>query len=338
MSIITKPSIVKGTPAQFTLNKVQLLANSVVAADSYFSDSQNWYRVNLVYKSTVGGQYEIVEFDATQSSPTGNFLISEKARDSFEILKIKIIDFDGGFLEIPRSSLTSADFDITVGGSIAPSLLLHFNKSFIDSSVTGKLLTKVGSPVIQTSVKKFGEGSLQCPTNSDYVTISATKSELLGSNDFTIEGWIYPTQNNGGYGDRFLTFHTGSNDSAGMVFYTYNGKISFNLTSASAPTQKYVTAGSVNANLNQWNHYAFVKSGNNLLFFVNGQQSFSGDFTNTNIDFTNIWIGLSPLVGGVFQGFRGYIDEIRISKSAVYTTSFTPSESEFTPVEPAPVV
>ena len=121
MSIITKPSIVKGTTAQFTLNKVQLLANSVVAADSYFSDSQNWYRVNLVYKSTVGGQYEIVEFDATQSSPTGNFLISEKARDSFEILKIKIIDFDGGFLEIPRSSLTVANFDINVAVVNPPS-------------------------------------------------------------------------------------------------------------------------------------------------------------------------------------------------------------------------
>lgn len=117
MSIITKPSILKGVPAQFTLNKSQLLLNPLVAADSYFSDSQNWYRVNLVYKSAVGGQYEIVEFDATQTNPTGNFLISEKARDSFEILKVKIIDFDGGFLEIPRSSLNVTNFDISLTGS-----------------------------------------------------------------------------------------------------------------------------------------------------------------------------------------------------------------------------
>lgn len=200
MSIITKPSIVKGTPAQFTLNKVQLLANSVVAADSYFSDSQNWYRVNLVYKSTVGGQYEIVEFDATQSSPTGNFLISEKARDSFEILKIKIIDFDGGFLEIPRSSLTSADFDIAVGGSVAPSFL-SINSEEITTSETGgwvfyngdyynlnngatRIVKRIGTGPVRALGVTLSDGN---PTTDgmEWVPISVTISGGNSSSSFT---------------------------------------------------------------------------------------------------------------------------------------------------------
>lgn len=114
MSIITKSSITKGTPAQFTLNKSNLLQHPMVQADSYFSNSLNWYRVNLVYKSSVGSQYEIVEFDASQSTPVGTFLVSEKARDVFEIQKVQVLDFDGGFLEIPRSSLNSASFDINM--------------------------------------------------------------------------------------------------------------------------------------------------------------------------------------------------------------------------------
>jgi hypothetical protein len=112
MSIITKPSIIKGVSAQFTLNKGMLADHPMVLADQYFQDTGNWYRVNIIYKSSPGSQYEIVEFDAKQSTPTGKFLVSEKARDLFQVEKIVILDFDGGYLEILRSSLTAEDLDV----------------------------------------------------------------------------------------------------------------------------------------------------------------------------------------------------------------------------------
>lgn len=112
MSILTKPSVSKGVPAQFSLNKANLLLHPMVQASSYFSDQTNWYRVNIIYKSSVGTQYEIVEFDASQESPTGTFLVSERARDIFQVQRLQIVDFDGGFLEIPRSDLNFIDFDI----------------------------------------------------------------------------------------------------------------------------------------------------------------------------------------------------------------------------------
>lgn len=113
MSILTKPSVQKGVAAQFSLNKAELLQHSSVQSDSYFSNSQNWYRVNIIYKSNPGGQYEIVEFDATQQSPVASFLVSEKARDVFQVQKIQILDFDGGFLEIMRSQLVIEDLDVS---------------------------------------------------------------------------------------------------------------------------------------------------------------------------------------------------------------------------------
>jgi hypothetical protein len=113
MAIITKPSISKGSAAIFSLSKSELLQHPMVVADSYFSDSQNWYRINAVYKSSEGSQYEIVEFDASAVTPIGSFLVSTQARDSFEIQKLLIIDFDGGFLEIPRSQLAFADLDVS---------------------------------------------------------------------------------------------------------------------------------------------------------------------------------------------------------------------------------
>ena len=112
MAILTKPSISKGVSSQFSLNKSELLALSSVSNDPYFSEMLNWNRISMIFKSSPGSQYEIVEFDATQESPVGNFLVSERARDVFQILKIQILDFDGGFLDIERSELTVADFDI----------------------------------------------------------------------------------------------------------------------------------------------------------------------------------------------------------------------------------
>lgn len=114
MSILTKPAVQKGVAATFSINKSELLAHPLVAADSYFSDSANWYRINVVYKSSVGSQYEIVEFDASLATPTGTFLISPKARDQFQIQKVQITDFDGGFLEIFRADLVHNEWDINL--------------------------------------------------------------------------------------------------------------------------------------------------------------------------------------------------------------------------------
>ena len=113
MSILVKPqTITKGVEATFSLSKSELLSHPSVASDPYFSDSLNWNRINIVFKSSEGGQYEIVEFDAQQSTPAGKFLISEKARSLFEVLNVEILDFDGGFLKIPRSELNASEFDI----------------------------------------------------------------------------------------------------------------------------------------------------------------------------------------------------------------------------------
>ena len=121
MTILTKAATpVKGTATLFTLDKAALVALGSVAADPYFSDSANWKSVSLVYSSSVGNQHEIVKFDATKSSPTSKFLVSEYARDVFLIQKIVIKDFDGGAFEVQSSELTTAEFDVdmTVASSI----------------------------------------------------------------------------------------------------------------------------------------------------------------------------------------------------------------------------
>ena len=125
MAILTKPTISKGQANEFDLSKSDLAAVSKVVNDSYFSDQTNWSKVIVEYKSAEGNQHEMVIFDASEASPKGNFEVSEKARDSWEVQSVKIMDFDGGYLKLGRGDLTVADFDIalgSVGGDVGGSV------------------------------------------------------------------------------------------------------------------------------------------------------------------------------------------------------------------------
>jgi hypothetical protein len=113
MSIISIPSnIVKGQPATITLFKGELLSNQVVASNFYFSNLNNWNKVVLNYKSTVGNQKAIVEFSKNDNFAPATFLVSEKARDVFELDSIYITDNDGQILVVPSTSFTASQFTI----------------------------------------------------------------------------------------------------------------------------------------------------------------------------------------------------------------------------------
>jgi hypothetical protein len=140
MPIITKPALIeKGIAAEFSLDKSALALHPIVVADDYFSSPNNWGKVDLKYKSDEGGQFEIVEFDASLASPTGRFFVSETAKDIFEVEKITIIDHDGGILVIPRADLTSAEFDIDFSEEppLVGAVQWNTNASYVFNNNTG---------------------------------------------------------------------------------------------------------------------------------------------------------------------------------------------------------
>lgn len=148
MTILTKPnSISKGTPAQFSISKLELAQHPLVSADAYYSVQSNWKAISLLYVNPEG-QMKDVKFNATVASPVANFLASSTARDIFEIHSVRIIDFDGGVFSIPRSELTPSEWDVDM--TPPPSALFDRDysnpaspeafESFLNSSVTGNVL------------------------------------------------------------------------------------------------------------------------------------------------------------------------------------------------------
>jgi hypothetical protein len=113
MAIISKPQVIyKGIPVVFTLFKVNLLSNHVVSANSRFSDVSNWKDVYINYVSSEGNQRINVNFDSKDNFQNGVFSASSRARTSFIVDSITIVDLDGEILKISRNNLNTATFDI----------------------------------------------------------------------------------------------------------------------------------------------------------------------------------------------------------------------------------
>ncbi len=125
MAIITKPSsIMKGESFTFSLSKSELADLQILNSDSYFRDTDNWDKVVLNYNSSIGNQHKSLTFNASDISPSFVFSTSDKARNSFIVYSIDIIDFDGQIFSIPRSELNAEDFDLDLSGSVTESFLL----------------------------------------------------------------------------------------------------------------------------------------------------------------------------------------------------------------------
>jgi hypothetical protein len=115
MPIIQMTTVVKGTPAPFTLDKAAL--RSLVPTTSFYYDMANWSKVVLHYLSAQGKQRTFVIFDASGEIPSAPFFISGRARPVFDINAIVIEDFDGGAYLVPKTDLTISEFKVDLTAS-----------------------------------------------------------------------------------------------------------------------------------------------------------------------------------------------------------------------------
>jgi hypothetical protein len=173
-------------------------------------------------------------------------------------------------------------------------------------------LETVGNAQISTSVKKYGTGSIYFDGSGDYLYAPSSQNFSFGG-DFTIEFWLYQTATSG----------------EGTTIYnpTTNGINLFMSISSNWGIARSGVAVDNNfgtpPTFNTWNHIAVSRSGSTIKAFINGSQVFSG--TNT-ISYVAgpLQIGLSG-----FGSITGYIDDLRISKVARYTSNFTAPTAPF---------
>ena len=156
----------------------------------------------------------------------------------------------------------------------------------------------------------------------DYLTAPSNAVFTLGTGDFTIEAWIYPTNSSGTQG----VLACADTGSAGDLTFFYNltsGKVTLNAYGATAAVSTASVA------VNTWTHVAFVRSSGSLKTFLNGTLdntvAFTGNFTKTAFVVGRSYSTLNQ------EYFTGQISNIRVIKGqALYTTTFTPSTTPLT--------
>jgi hypothetical protein len=204
------------------------------------------------------------------------------------------------------------------------------NSSYIDSSTNNYTITQVGT-AIQGSVGPVYGTTGSIYVNSGGVDIPMNAVGLqVGAGDFTAEAWVNPASTSnmvviGGQGD-YAT-------NAGMSWSLYIG------TSGTCQINVGATLYTVTAPVapaNTWSHVAFVRSGSNILTFLNGVQvgttAVSGTVNNGTATY-NAEIGTYKNGTNAVSQFIGYISNVRVIKGvALYTTTFTPPVGPLTAV------
>jgi len=202
-------------------------------------------------------------------------------------------------------------------------LLLNFtNAGIFDNAMLNDLQT-AGNAQVNTTVVKYGTGSMAFDGTGDFLSMPNTPNLNFGTENFTIEMWINFNSSLGGTFPRVITKgnYQASATWWGILITRSTGLISFNTGNPDVPTTIGNLANGV------WTHIAVTRSGTTLRTFFNGV--LNQTVTNSvNYESTfDVRVG-SDLTGG--ENFAGYIDGLRITKGiAVYTTNFTPPTLAF---------
>jgi len=195
-------------------------------------------------------------------------------------------------------------------------LLSGTNAGIIDKSQSVKTILN-GDVKSSTTQTKYLSSSMYFDGTGD--CISTSNSAELGTGDFTLEAWVYPTTLNSN--DAFIAEHW-SGTTAGFIFraHTNNYLSLFDGTTNRASSTAIVT--------NQWQHVAASRESGTLKLFIDGTQVLS---VATSSSLTGPGSGESVTIGAITTSsgfgstFTGYISDARITKGlARYTANFTP--------------
>ncbi len=137
-------------------------------------------------------------------------------------------------------------------------------------------------------------------------------------NDFTIDFWLYLTSADAGI-DTGYVLRAGS-FSTYVLMQDYTVKMSFTDGSGS---------GYVNYQVDDFIHYAFVRSGNTLKAYRNGILQATSATTAPALNISNIRLGREFISGDAFTNVNFLMDELRVSRKAEWLENFTPPAAPY---------
>lgn len=320
----------------------------VIAQQGPFPSANVWNHLAFTYDGSgkirgyVNGRNPIVESFGQQNWVNGNIdlpAIYDSVRignvglpvgtstapqyiDDFR-LTVGSVKYEKDFIVPQFPHPTGPTFNYN-NANVISSLILNFNGSnnstnFVDESYFPKTISANGAAKISTEQYKF-DGSSAYFDATSYITWPANTDFSFGTGDFTIEAWVYPTQN---ITDpiRILRMNNGT-----ITDYTFeiisNSVVKFFAASNGAHIE-WATL----IQTNTWSHIAFSRQNGVFRAFVNGNSCAvsSGNPLNT-VDIQNTAFNSLPAGdqnGTIYSTTPCYIDNLIVTKKvAKYIDNF----------------
>ena len=182
--------------------------------------------------------------------------------------------------------------------------------------------TSTGLAISTDSRMKF-DGS------GDYLTTSGSDLNL-SSGSWTVEGWF--RTNDASASDYNQALFAASSDNYWGLMFNYDhvntrGKLGMWMGNGSSWSIADTIGGSTTLSADTWYQVAMVFNGSTYKVYLDGAEDISVTSGTSVGSIETINIGAW---GNDSLNLAGYMDEVRVSNSARYTTTFTPSTTQFT--------
>jgi hypothetical protein len=221
------------------------------------------------------------------------------------------------------SNFTPTTAPLGIAGSGTTRLLTCQSNRFIDNSSSPLTLTVTGTPSVQRfspfnptasySTSVIG-GSGYFDGSGDYLSVADNANLRVGSGDFTIDFWYYPTSS---ISSQYMFLKGVSSDS--YVFQTSSAGsgslLSFWVSNGASP----IASGGT-LTLNAWNYLTITRSGSTVTIYKNGVSVATGS-NSTNFSSTaTLYIGTDTA-----SVVTGYMSDFRIIKGSAVVPSGAPT-------------
>lgn len=310
--------------------------SSTFASRSATINTRQWYHVALarssgIVKIFLNGVQQGADISVATISNNHTTWYIGLARSGASIL------FTGGYISNVRFVNGSSVYTTTFTPPTSPltaiantSLLtLQYrtgenNNRFIDTSGINNIITRNGNttqgtftPYSLTGWSNYFDGT------GDYLAYGSNAAFTFGTDNFTVEAWVYIAA-----AADFSIFNVGSNQTGSYGLYWVGSTSKFESARYGDPAGSGRTTNTYGTN--QWLHVAAVRLGAIAKLYINGVEDTGATYSMGSVTASN---GESGRIWQLSAVNNGYISNLRIVKgSAVYTSNFTPPTSQLTAI------
>jgi len=220
------------------------------------------------------------------------------------------VAINGDYSEYSMSGKTIDEFVDESGVDTGDSVNQVYDSSgeYYTNAQQSHIYTANGTASLQTSQQKFGTASLLLDGSGANVDTPASEDWDFGSGDFVVDFWWRPTNTTVPRG----LICAGSATDFWEALWTPSGNLLIFQQKTGGVWGFNVSQGQ-SVSLNIWHHIAFVRDGNNVYFYYDGNRIKSADCTGDTFDGADGTLVIGNSKSGNNIG-RGYFDEIRVSK------------------------